>query len=248
MPKLTLPNVEKIIDEAIGNILMRYKKNNLKDLLMLENFSNIINEIEEEAEKIYRNYERNAVEQYLRNKSLISKDIFTAIHTIIDNSLITSLANTRRARAGSSSQIILVKLLREKGIKCDVAKFKYKGYRPDIVIPSNEAFREDINKVYVLAVKRTLRERWAEDIDVFKFPNSAFILIKPDPDFTLAKAEDMVRRGMKRIYIPDNLYDKFKSLLNQLEEKYSVLFRPLSQLPNDLIYFLDKILINKRDV
>ncbi|MDT7886910.1 MAG: hypothetical protein RQ968_06010 [Thermoproteota archaeon] len=47
MPKLTLPNVEKIIDEAIGNILMRYKKNNLKDLLMLENFSNIINEIEE---------------------------------------------------------------------------------------------------------------------------------------------------------------------------------------------------------
>jgi len=41
-------------------------------------------------------------------------------------------------------------------------------------------FREDINKVYVLAVKRTLRERWAEDIDVFKFQsiNKLCLLIK----------------------------------------------------------------------
>ena len=39
-----------------------------------------------------------------------------------------------------------------------------------------------------------------------------------------------------------------KNLLNQLEEKYSVLFNSLSQPPNDLINFLDKILINKRDV
>jgi hypothetical protein len=146
MPKLTLPNVEKIIDEAIGNILMRYKKNNLKDLLMLENFSNIINEIEEEAEKIYRNYERNAVEQYLRNKSLISKDIFTAIHTIIDNSLIPSLANTRRARAGSSSQIILVKLLREKGIKCDVAKFKYKVINLILLFPPMKCLEKILTK------------------------------------------------------------------------------------------------------
>jgi len=86
-----------------------------------------------------------------------------------------------------------------------------------------------------------LRERWAEDIDVFKFPNSAFVLIKPDIDFTTDKAEDMARRGMKKIYIPDILYDRFKNELRKLESKYNVAFRSLSLLPNDLIDFLSRI-------
>jgi len=49
--KLRLPNVENIIDEAIINVLKKYLKNNLKELLMSENFSNLVDEIEREAEK-----------------------------------------------------------------------------------------------------------------------------------------------------------------------------------------------------
>jgi hypothetical protein len=238
--KLRLPNVENIIDEAIINMLKKYLKNNLKELLMSENFSNLIDEIEREAEKIYRNYEIKAIEEYLKSKSFLTKEVTTAIRAIVDNSLITSIANTRRARAGSSVQTILVKILRELGIRCEIAKFEFAGYRPDIVVPSNEAFRENHKRVFVIAIKRTLRERWAEDIGVFKFPNSAFVLIKPDIDFTPDKAEDMARRGMKKIYIPDILYDRFKNELRKLESKYNVAFRSLSLLPNDLIDFLSR--------
>lgn len=238
LPKLRIPKVDKIIDEAIDKVVKKYKKESLEKLIKPENFSDIINEIEEEAEEIYKSYEKMAVEGYLKSKNLISKGIIDAINAIIDNSLITSIANTRRARAGSSSQIILSKVLGALGIKCEVAKFKYKGYRPDIVIPSNKAFKEGVNRVFVLAVKRTLRERWAEDIDIFKFPNSAFVLIKPDPDFTPDKAEDMAERGMKRVYLPDELYDKLKDHLNYLKEKYNVVFKPLFQLPKDLTTFL----------
>jgi hypothetical protein len=239
--KLRLPNVENIIDEAINSVLKKYQKGSLKELIILEKFSYLVNEIEEEAEKIYRNYEIKAIEEYLKNKSFLTKGVINAIRAIVDNSLITSIANTRRARAGSSAQLILIKTLRELGIKCEIARFEVEGYRPDIVVPSNDAFRKDPNNVFVIAVKRTLRERWAEDIDVFKFPNSAFVLIKPDTDFTEDKAEDMVRRGMKKSYIPDKLYDEFKDYLNQLERKYSVTFRPLSLLPDDLNTFLRRI-------
>jgi len=236
LTKLKLPEVGRIIDEAIDRVVKKHQKN-FREFIMSENFSNVINEIEEEAEEIYKNYEKEAVRDYLERKGLVSKDVIDAIHAIMDNSLITSISNVRKARAGLSSQIILIRVLRALGVKCDVARFEYEGYRPDIVVPSNEAFRGGINRVFVLAIKRTLRERWAEDIDVFKFPNSAFVLIKPDPDFTLDRAEDMAKRGMKRIYIPDRLYDRFKNSLNNLEKRYNAIFKPLSQLPKDLIVF-----------
>lgn len=235
MPKLKLPDVEMIINEAITNVIGKHQKNGLRELLISKNFSDVINEIEEEANRIYRIYERKAIERYLRDKSLTTKDVLTAINAIIDNSLITSIANIRKARAGSSVQTILVKALSALGIKCEVARYEYKGYRPDIIVPSNKMLERGVEHVFVLAVKRTLRERWAEDIDVFKFPNSAFVLIKPDPDFTPEKARDMVRRGMKNVYIPDILYDKLKDVLRK---EHGTIFKPLSQLPKDLDSFL----------
>jgi hypothetical protein len=238
MPKLELPEVEKIVEEAINNVLKKHQKKEFKELLTSENFSYIVNEIEEEAEKIYKNYEKKAVEKYIERRGLLFKDIFTVIQTIINNSLITSIANIRRSRAGSTVQTILVKALKALNIECEIARFKYKGYRPDIVIPCNDAFRKgNIGGVFVLAVKRTLRERWAEDIDVFKFPNSAFVLIKPDPDFTIEKAKNMVERGMRRVYIPDMLYSRLK---NALEKEYGTKFKPLSELPRDLKEFLNQ--------
>ncbi len=235
MGKLDIPKVGEIIEEAIETILKKYSIKTLKELFETISFSEVVNKVEEEAENLYRNYEREAIKKYLQNRGLANKDVFEAIEKILDNSLITSIANIRRSRAGLTSQQILAKALKELGIPCQISKISFKGYRPDITVPSDIVIKKDLSKGFAIAVKRTLRERWAEDIDVFKFPNSAFVLIKPDSDFTPAKAMDMVKRGMKSVYIPDDLYEKYKEIL---EKEFKNIFKKLSDLPKDLIEFL----------
>jgi len=243
MGRLKLPDTNRIIEEAINNIINKYNVRNLRELLENKNFSDVINELEEEAFRRYSYYEKKAVEEYFKEKSFLGKALTTdLLNEIIDNSIITSIANERRSRAGKTVERILIKLLNTLNITCEEANIKYQGYKPDIIIPNNKAFgnkkKPDLKKVFVLAVKRTLRERWSEDIHIFNFPNSAFVLIKPDPEFTPQKAKEMVIRGMKRMYVPDNLYNSYKNALNDIMREHNVMFKPLSQLPNDLKDFL----------
>lgn len=232
-----IPETIKIVEDAIKNIERRYNRS-LRDLLT-ESFSKVINEIEEEAERIYKEYEREAIKKYLERKNLINnKDVVEVIIRIIENSLVTSISNTRRARAGYTSQYILFKALNVMGIRCEISKIKYKGYRPDISVPNDAILKNDPNRGFAIAIKRTLRERWAEDIDIFKFPNSAFVLIKPDPDL-INIADDMVKRGMRRVYVPDTLFEEHKEKLVKLK-----IFKRLSDLPKDLMNFLKRYKYN----
>lgn len=241
MGKLQIPEIRKIVEEAIEAILRRKKKESIKELFLTESFSNVINEIEEEADKLYRMYEKEAIKRYLKEKGwpICEEDLAEALLKIIDNSLVTSIANTRRSRAGWTSQYILAKALRSLGIPCEISNIKEEGYRPDLIVPSNDIAKHRKDLVFAIAVKRTLRERWAEDIDIFnKFPNSAFVLIKPDPDFTPKKAEDMAERNMRLVYIPDVLYERYKDYLGSLKAEKGSIFKRLSDLPHDLRHFL----------
>lgn len=110
------------------------------------------------------------------------------------------------------------------------------GYRPDVVVPSVDVFSVSPEKGVAIAVKRTLRERWAEDIDVFKFRNGVFVLLIRDPDFNEEKARSMIERGMRRVYIPDEMHEKFSFLSDLM---FRSCFRRLSQLPSDLKAFLE---------
>ena len=51
MSKLDIKNVDKIIEEAVKIFLKRKRARNLSDILKKENFSDVINEIEEETEE-----------------------------------------------------------------------------------------------------------------------------------------------------------------------------------------------------
>ena len=233
---LKVPKVNGIIEEAFKKVLAKYGKRSFKELIETQSFSKVINEIEEEANNLYKYYEKEAIRNYIRAKGLEGREATEALLKAIDNSLVTSIANIRRARAGLTSEKILINALRELGIPCQRSNIKRGGYKPDISIPNDQCINVDANMGFVLAVKRTLRERWGEDVPIFNnFPNSAFILIKPDPDFTIERAKDMVERGMKLIYIPDELYEKYKVELKSMFKDY---FKKLSELPKDLENFL----------
>lgn len=57
-----------------------------------------------------------------------------------------------------------------------------------------------------------------------------------DPEH--AKSDFSLERGA---YIPDGPYNIYKNDLSELEEQHNVLFKPLSQLPNDLLTFQRQI-------
>jgi hypothetical protein len=246
MDKLNIPEIDKIIEEAENNLIKKYNSRDLRDLLMKRGFSDTVNELEEEAFRIYRDLEKRAVVEYFRSRGFLGKTLTDElISEIIDDSIVVSIANERRARAGRTIERILVRALRALGVICEEATIKFKGYKPDIIVPNNSAFGSEenpnLNRVFVLAVKRTLRERWSEDIRIFNFPNSAFVFIKPDPDFTPQKAIDMASGGMKRMYIPDSLYSSYRDELSDIMNQYNVVIKPLSQLPEDLRVFQKQI-------
>ena len=197
--------------------------------------SYLINEIEEEANRLYNEYEKRAIIKYMNEKGYDKiKSAVEGVIKILENSLIISIANTRKSRGGQTSQKILAFILNKVyNIPCETSRIRIGGYEADIAIPRKEFVKKELG--YILAVKRTLRERWFEDLPIFKYPYSAFVLIKPDPDFNPSKAKQMVMEGLKRAYIPDELYERYRHIL---ERNYPNVFKKLSDLPNDLKSFL----------
>ncbi|HIQ13470.1 MAG TPA: hypothetical protein EYH44_03705, partial [Thermoprotei archaeon] len=68
MGKLNLPTVDEIIDEAFKNILEKYGVKKLTQIPSDVPLSEIVNEVEEEANRLYKEYEKEAVIEYMRRK------------------------------------------------------------------------------------------------------------------------------------------------------------------------------------
>ncbi len=227
MARLDIPPVDEILQRGIAEVIREKKSASLSELVNGSNFANVIEEIEKKAHEVYLKEEVHAVRNKLIREGLSKKDADMASKAFITDNLVTSISNTRRARGGSSSEGILRLVLNSMGIPCEKGRIKDKGYRPDLVIPSNDVISSTPERGVAIAVKRTLRERWSEDIDVFRFPRGMFVLFLPDPDFNMTKAEDMISRGMKEIYINDELYEKSGGFLTKE-------FHKLSDLPMSL--------------
>jgi len=184
-------------------------------------FSDYINTIERKAHEIYLEEERKAIEELLLRKfnpRSMLKDIIKNLIRLIQE-LSTVIANTRRARGGGSSEYILKEaLLRYAGIPSEVIGKRKgeKSYYPDLAIPSRNDLTKNPQKSIALAVKRTLRERWREDINIFNhFPNSAFVCISESTDISNRKLEDMENEGIKVLFLPDSIYQKHRSFIEE---------------------------------
>lgn len=228
MPRIrdVIPSIDEILRRGIQNILKRYNVKDFREAIEKVGISKVISEVEREAHRIYIREEKEAIKRVLEARNIPSE--FSEKISGILGDLATQIANIRRVRGGLTVEKILIEVFRATGIPCERGKIKIRGYRPDIVIPNNEALESFPERSIAIAVKRTLRERWAEDIDVFKFKHGKFILITPDPDFNEEKAKDMIARGMKAVYIPDELYKMSDFIKNYPQ------FKKLSELIRDI--------------
>jgi len=227
--KERLPRIDEILNKAEEELLKEHNVENLSELVKELGISKLVVSLERKADIIYRLKEREALKEYLKDKGLRDEDAEKVTNLILqERDLTKEISNIRRARAGITAEKIVIKALRAFEIPCQRGKIKIRGYRPDIVVPNNHVLKKDPKKGVAIAVKRTLRERWAEDIAVFTFPNGKFVLLTPDPDFNEEKAKDMISRGMREVYIPDELYEQ-----SPFVKKYPE-FKKLSQLPSDI--------------
>lgn len=180
---MDIPPVDEILQRGIAEVIREKKSASLSELVNGSNFAKVVEEIEKKAHEIYLKEEVQAVRSKLIREGLSKKDADMASRAFITDNLVTSISNTRRARGGSSSEGILRLVLNAMGIPCEKGRIKDKGYRPDLVIPSNDVLSSTPERGVAVAVKRTLRERWSEDIDVFRFPRGMFVLFPTRPGF-----------------------------------------------------------------
>ncbi len=183
-------------------------------------FSDYVNTIERKAHEIYLEEEREAIERILLEKfspTSVLRNILKGLVNLIQE-LSTIIANTRRSRGGGSSEYILKEaLFRYANIESEViGKQKGEGsYYPDLAIPSQINLNQNKHKSIALAVKRTLRERWREDVAIFNhFPNAAFVCISESTDISNRKLRDMEKEGIKTLFLPDQIYEKHESFIN----------------------------------
>jgi len=237
--KKEIPSVDEIIN-------FTWRSLNLKKALVLKKFGKILIEFDEFATNQFKKYERKALEKLaklwienqrkeikskleklLKDKDFIDKlSKMFADFALLVQQLEKDLGNMRKARGGRTFEKVVEKLLKFIDIECEIpkGKIKEKLRRIDIVIPSGEIANETPDKAIFITCKRTLRERWKQEVPSAG-PNQRVYLLTIDDELSETKAEDIKKLGLI-VYIRDELKkEKFKDL---------PWVRKLSDLPRDI--------------
>jgi hypothetical protein len=163
-----LKSQNQIYIEATEEITDRY---GYEEEEIKENFDDLIFETEDEAHKLYREYEKGYVSEILDEfaQHLIDTgelqeldDLGEALgkHYGLLDKFFMSLAQGRKARAGGAFEYIQKGLFRQLDYPF-TEKPTING-EPDFLMPSADHFRENPMDCVIFTVKRTLRERWRQ--------------------------------------------------------------------------------------
>ena len=244
--KEIIEEAKKEIPSADEIINFTWRSLNLKKALVLKKFGKILIEFDEFATNQFKKYERKALEKLaklwienqrkeikskleklLKDKDFIDKlSKMFADFALLVQQLEKDLGNMRKARGGRTFEKVVEKLLKFIDIECEIpkGKIKEKLRRIDIVIPSGEIANETPDKAIFITCKRTLRERWKQEVPSAG-PNQRVYLLTIDDELSETKAEDIKKLGLI-VYIRDELKkEKFKDL---------PWVRKLSDLPRDI--------------
>jgi len=137
------------------------------------------------------------------------------------------LGNMRKARGGRTFEKLVLKLLQALGIEGETpqGEAREKLGRIDIVIPSVNVALETPDRAFFLACKRTLRERWKQEVPIAQ-PNQRVYLITIDEELPERKAKEIKEKGLIA-FVRDDLKEQ-EHLIGK------PWIRKLSDLPKEL--------------
>lgn len=184
-------------------------------------FSKVLERIDEDATELFFSYERRAIQnlaqEWLRmqkreirqrlekiiSEKGLEKFIQEASKLFVDFGILVQamekdLGNMRKARGGKTFEKIVYKMLTLIGIPVEEPKEKMareKLKRIDLVIPSiNTALNTPDHAVF-LTCKRTLRERWKQEVPQVGI-NQRVYLLTIDDDLSESKAKEIHEKGL----------------------------------------------------
>jgi hypothetical protein len=241
--KEKIPKVDFILEKA-------WKKLGFNSNAIRRNFSKSLVEMDVEATNIFRGYEKQALlelaEGWLRRQK---EDVRKKLEKIVAQkgwddfvreasrvfvefgalvqTLEKDLGNMRKARGGKTFEKVILRVLDFIGVKAEVPRGGAKDMlrRIDLVVPSVEIALRTPDRAIFLTCKRTLRERWKQEVPQAKL-NQRIYLLTIDEELTEDTAKDINEKGFIA-FVRDEL--KQKEALRQMEW-----IRRLSDLPKEL--------------
>ncbi len=165
--KAKIPNYESLSAEALHRLLGEDLNN--PDVIR-GRFSDLVERAQDEAYKLYLEYEKAACELALREclEELVPANatrgeviLLMASNTVSLDRWFLSMTQSRRPRAGKTFEAIVTHLF-------GVLRYPHTSQpdlgddRPDFVLPSIGYYQEYASDCIIFTCKRTLRERWRQ--------------------------------------------------------------------------------------
>lgn len=246
-----LKNAKKIIPSVDFILSETFEKLNLKKKFVKRHFGETLLLVDEEATKIFKEYERKALlelakewikeqREEIRKKieKIISEKgwdefieeaskLFAEFGSLVQ-ALEKDLGNMRKARGGKTFEKTVFTLLNFMGIPAQIpsGKGKERLKKIDIVIPNINVALNTPDRAFFLTCKRTLRERWKQEVPQARL-NQRIYLLTIDEVLSINKANEINEKGLIA-FVRDELVER--SNLNKL-----LWIRRLSDLPEELI-------------
>lgn len=239
--KRSIPSLDNILEEALKD---------LNEEELSSNFGEALLKVEKSATDIFKMYERNAMitlaKEWVKNQKEELKERLRGIveeegwdkfvqkaselfseFALLVQALEKDLGNMRKARGGRTFEKLVLKLLQALGIEGETpqGEAREKLGRIDIVIPSVEVALETPDRAFFLACKRTLRERWKQEVPIAQ-PNQRVYLITIDEELPERKAIEIKEKGLIAF-----VWDDLKEQEHLIDRPW---IRKLSDLPKEL--------------
>ncbi len=246
-----MKNVKKIIPSVDFILSVTFENLNLKKEFVKRSFGETIVLVDEEATKIFKEYERKALlklakEWIKEQKEEIRKKIEKIISEkgwdefieeasklfaefgYLVQALEKDLGNMRKARGGKTFEKTIFTLLNFMDIPAEIpsGKAKEELKRIDIVIPNINVALNTPDRAFFLTCKRTLRERWKQEVPQARL-NQRIYLLTIDEDLPTNKANEINEKGLIA-FVRDEIAER-------KELKKLPWIRKLSDLPKELI-------------
>lgn len=186
------------------------------------NFSVLVTRIQLETYDIYRVSERRAGRRSIKEHLLTVVPAGVSRSVAVDlaskqfdefNSFFLSLTQSRRKRAGAAFEVVIRTLFRRLGYPFQEQQVI--DGRPDFILPSKEHFEEDAMDCIVLAIKRTLRERWRQIVT--EGSGKSFYLATIDDKLTATQL-DAIKTNKIYLVVPSEMkskiYDEWASVIS----------------------------------
>jgi hypothetical protein len=213
LAKEEIPSVDAIIEKTWIQL-------NFKRSYVQRNFGEALVSFDERATKIFMRYEKDALvrlaklwlemqkaniksrfERILAQKGWNeflneASKVFAEFGDLVQQ-FEKDLGNMRKARGGKTFEKVIIKFLSFIGIKSEIPRgiAKEELRRIDIVIPSVDIAIKTPDRAIFLTCKRTLRERWKQEVPQARL-NQRIYLLTIDDDLSEGKAIEINQKGL----------------------------------------------------